>query len=493
MLLVIGQVVAQAVALTARAEEATELVYDDGRWEFCWYKKEAGLGGYMAVQFSPPYHASRIISVKYYIARSPAKFDVLILDSDRNLVLEKPASTKKTGWFTVDLSEEKIGVKGEFYVAMRWTVPESPCLGADETRPDARSFFVDDDMWRTYREVNLDANEKDKDGDFMIRAKVEATPVTLALGDVVVTPGLGEHIYVGDLVTATFTVENAGIVTASDVEVRVVDAPPEITDIQATAGHDLSPGESGTWQVSMRPSAGGRFDIFFSFFADGTKQVFDFGDESKITLYVELKPAFLILKRAVAQPSSDEPLYVGDTVTITYVLENAGQLPASDVEIRVVSSPQEIEIAEVTAAKDLQPGTNDEWQMKLKAREPGVYDVYVSFYVDGEKVIFEAEGQPLTIEQFKTTVRAAERPLLTAEEPPLTTYALVAVAVIVIALIAAFALSRRGRAAAPPPPTPPPAVTPPAPPEPREKFCVNCGSSMPMINRFCPKCGTQQA
>jgi hypothetical protein len=148
-----------------------ELAYDDGSAEEWWTFQP---GFFDAVRFSPPFELSRIIAVKYYIASSPTTFNVLILDSDRNSVYEKPAVPTSMGWFTVDLSNENIIVKGEFYAAMKWTIAEAPYLGADHANPDGRSFLLQSGgKWRTYREVYFALGYADIDGDFMIRVTVE--------------------------------------------------------------------------------------------------------------------------------------------------------------------------------------------------------------------------------------------------------------------------------------------------------------------------------
>lgn len=105
--------------------QPVELAYDDGVSERWWSKDERGVGDYDAVRFSPPVEFSHIVTVKYFIS-SPGTFNVLILDSDRSLIFEKPATPKIAGWFSVDVSNESIMVRGEFYAAMMWTVAKSP-------------------------------------------------------------------------------------------------------------------------------------------------------------------------------------------------------------------------------------------------------------------------------------------------------------------------------------------------------------------------------
>ena len=133
-----------------------------------------------------------------------------MLDANRRSVYDKPATpTKDREWFEVDLSKENIVVDGDFYAAMKWTIPEKPELGADETKPDGRSFFVDvDGTWQTYAEVNKEVTKSNKDGDFMIRARVAPT-VKLALQ---VEPNIAgitvdQVSYSADRLPATFTWE----------------------------------------------------------------------------------------------------------------------------------------------------------------------------------------------------------------------------------------------------------------------------------------------
>jgi hypothetical protein len=243
----------------------------------------------------------------------------------------------------------------------------------------------------------------------------------------------------------------------------------------------------------MRPEKEGEFKIRVGFFIDGVQQSFGGimkGDSLTITLSVEAKSAYLVLEQVKTAPNASEPFYVGDVGTITYVLTNGGQMRAGNVEVKVVSSAPEIEIVEVTAPKDLQPGATGEWQVKIKASKPGSHDVYVSFYINGQKQIFETEGQTGTIEQFHSTITASERPFLETYG----LYAAVGLVAIVVIVALVVAMRRRGRSAPPParlaPATsvPPPTVARP----PAGKFCEDCGSRMPAGSVFCPKCGARK-
>jgi hypothetical protein len=336
----------------------------------------------MAVRFSPPFEQSNIISVRYWIQQDPAKFNVLIMDSNRKPIYEKSATPTDTGWFAVNLSEEKILMQGDFYAAMQWTESKAPSLGTDYSDPDGRSFWVSKDgTWTAFKE---DPATEGKDADFMIR-------VTVA-------------------------------------------------------------------------------------------------------------PAFILnIKSVLTKPSSDESFYVGDIGTVTYTLENAGMATARNVGLRVVKSPAEVEIVEVTPPSDLKSGATHDWQVKLEASKPGSYEISISFYIDDEKQSFKVEGTDEIVDEFTTTIAASERPFL-------ETYGLYiggAVIAVVVILVAVLMMRRRsGRAAASAPvfpaapmPTPTPEAPSIAPPPTQPsagKFCINCGAPMPVTGKFCAKCGSQQ-
>jgi len=351
----------QPVALAA--EDEVEIAYDDGHAESTWSKKEAG--GFDAVRFSLPFRPAKLLAAKYYIEQKPAEFSFLFLGSDRNPAYERKVTPSETGWFTVDLSDAEIVVWEEFYVAMKWIVEEAPYLGADETGPDGRSFFVDG-KWSTYKEAHLAADNEDQDGDLMIR-------------------------------------------------------------------------------VTVAP-----------------------------TYWLDVK-----------DKQSKEPFYVGDIGSVTYVIQNTGTAVAENVELKVTSAPSSIQIVEVTPTRDLEPGSTGEWEVRLKANEPGEFEVGVSFYVNGEKLTFATDSG--TVDEFKIPITATQKTFLQL-------YLAGGVIVLLIAVIA-IVLTRRRRAAvaraaatAVTAPHAPPTVSPPS----AGKFCINCGSSMPQTSQFCPRCGARQ-
>lgn len=332
----------------------------------------------MAVRFSLPFDTGRVVAVKYYIDKDPAPFNVLILDSNKASLYEKPANPQSTAWFTYDSSNDNVLVQKEFYAAMKWTVGGSPSLGTDESSGHGRSFFVGaDGTWTTYHQVNQQVAKIDKDGDFMIRVSV-----------------------------------------------------------------------------------------------------------------VQYRPVILVLQGAAYSPSATEPFYVGDLATATYTFRNDGQAAGKNLEVKVATSPPEIQIVQVTAPKDIQAGSTTDLQVQFKATKPGTYDLYLSFYLDGVIQTLHMEGADQ--DRLHVTVIANERPFMETYGLYLIVGAIAAVVVVVLLLF-----MRRGRAQ-PPPPVPimpsaapfPPA--PYAPPPAAGAFCMSCGSPMPTRAPFCPRCGARQ-
>ena len=168
MVLMFVLVLQSSQLLALAAEETTELAYDDGTVDEGW---RARVGADMAVRFSPPFEQTSILALKYYIHSRPTSFSAVIFDSDRKVILEKPATATSAEWLTVDVSNEKVVVKGEFYAAMKTTVTNGTYLGTDYTNPHGRSFWVTTQgAWTAYKD---DPSDNGRDADFMIRAVVQ--------------------------------------------------------------------------------------------------------------------------------------------------------------------------------------------------------------------------------------------------------------------------------------------------------------------------------
>jgi len=157
---------------TVYAEEI-EIKYDDGSAENWWTLTQSGLGGFFAVRFTPPYSPCLLTKARCYTYARPATFLVRILDSNKNDLMPALSVTpSSTGWYDVDLTQHKITVEGDFYIALEQTVADKPRLGFDQNDPDGRSWYVTEKgEWVSMSK--LTGNWHIPDGDLMIRAAVQ--------------------------------------------------------------------------------------------------------------------------------------------------------------------------------------------------------------------------------------------------------------------------------------------------------------------------------
>lgn len=407
-----------------------ELAYDDGRPEIGWSKTEAGVGGYYAVRFSPPFNASRIVAAKYYIYDQPAAFNVLILDSERNPAYEKPATPKKTGWFTVDLSKEGVFVRGEFYGAMKWTAAEAPMLGADETKPDGRSFSVEDGAWIPYPEVkDVETRQaRGKDGDFMIRVTVEA-------------PKDSDRDGLYDFEEASLgtdpkdpDTDDDGLNDADEVNLHRTDPKVEDTD-----GDALCDGE----EVQEYRTDPLKADTDGDGISDGD-EVKDHGTDpsTRDTDDDGLDDGAEIAKGTDPKiPDSDgDGLNDGDEV---YKQKTDPLKPDTDSD-----------------------GLNDGDEIRIHGTNPLARDTDGDGMDDGDEI---AKG---------TNPKVSDRPI-----DRLGNYAFLIVAIIALTALAAWRLLLRRRKAR----------LLPTPPTLGKKYCIHCGAPIDEAARFCPNCGSAQS
>jgi hypothetical protein len=162
-----------ALSITLPAIEARELeiVYDDGVYEFT-YSWRATEGYMFAVLFTAPDTPFKLLEASFNIVGSAA-FRVRVFDSNRQLLpVQKTVHPTKDGWITVDLREFNIELKGDFYVALEYQVPELPKLRGDTTSPKGRSFYVTPSIWIAAEELARSTNDPTWNTNFAIRAKI---------------------------------------------------------------------------------------------------------------------------------------------------------------------------------------------------------------------------------------------------------------------------------------------------------------------------------
>lgn len=158
-----------------------EIRYDDGGFEAYFWWINPSYGYMIAVKFTPPEKPSKLLKALFYI-NNPSQFKVRVFDENRWSLLDASANPTRNGWYTVDLSDFNIIVKGDFYIALEYISGSSnPRLGGDTSRPDGRSYWVSPgDGWVPVKEIAETKGEQWWNVDFGIRAVVTPViPVTI--------------------------------------------------------------------------------------------------------------------------------------------------------------------------------------------------------------------------------------------------------------------------------------------------------------------------
>ncbi|MEM2902309.1 MAG: hypothetical protein QXO32_06225 [Candidatus Bathyarchaeia archaeon] len=83
-------------------------------------------------------------------------------------------------------------------------------------------------------------------------------------------------------------------------------------------------------------------------------------------------------------PAEGEHIYPGDTVKITYVIENSGDAPARNIIITVEAVPSGLEFAGANPPKDIPVAGRAEFTLEFQALTPGVYELTRQIIGDGE-------------------------------------------------------------------------------------------------------------
>jgi len=194
------------------------------------------------------------------------------------------------------------------------------------------------------------------------------------------------------------------------------------------------------------------------------------------TAQFKLQPSMDLVSKSIT-PGENEPIYPGDTVTITYELENTGKTTLRAVDVVLGTPlPQDVTLVEAASPKDLAPGATEEFTVKVKFDKEGTYNFTNQLYIN------EA-----LIEEFPVEALVSPAPFSWT----LIIVGIVGVAVVV--LIAVLLMRRRkpSRPAVPPmpyvPPQPSPVISQ------ATKYCTSCGSQISQEVRYCTKCGASQS
>ena len=120
-----------------------------------------------------------------------------------------------------------------------------------------------------------------------------------------------------------------------------------------------------------------------------------YGDNTLLSaLQFKLQPAVDIVSKTFS-PKEGEPVYVGDTVTATYELQNAGNTILKDVSFTLETPlPQNVSLEEATPPTDMQPGSTATFVLKMKFANEGTYSPTIQLIINEELI----EGGALEVQ-----------------------------------------------------------------------------------------------
>ena len=126
----------------------------------------------------------------------------------------------------------------------------------------------------------------------------------------------------------------------------------------------------------------------------------------KFTLYPPTPKIEVVSKIQV--PAEDEPLYLGNVLTIKVTLKNTGAL-AKEVSVvfEDVTPAEGLTVFETTPARDLKTGETAEWTIKVRADKPGRYSAVLRVYVAGEKVTEGPWDIPVSLPELELVEKEA--------------------------------------------------------------------------------------
>ena len=126
----------------------------------------------------------------------------------------------------------------------------------------------------------------------------------------------------------------------------------------------------------------------------------------KFTLYPPTPKIEVVSKIQV--PAEDEPLYLGNVLTIKVTLKNTGAL-AEEVSVvfEDVTPAEGLTVFETTPARDLKTGETAEWTIRVRADKPGRYSAVLRVYVAGEKVTEGPWDVPVSLPELELVEKEA--------------------------------------------------------------------------------------
>ena len=131
------------IAITTLVGCCYTLDYDDGTFED---SSSACIDMMLLNEFTAPYEA-KINSIEWWVDSGfgwEDLFELVILDSGRNIIWTHRVRATEPGWNRYKLEDRVLVNSGTFYVGARWLHPtcESVPIGWDLSDPDNKSWVV---------------------------------------------------------------------------------------------------------------------------------------------------------------------------------------------------------------------------------------------------------------------------------------------------------------------------------------------------------------
>jgi uncharacterized repeat protein (TIGR01451 family) len=393
----------------------------------------------------------------------------------------KDLDTSKRPPVSIDVSNSFVTTDKKIYLFILLENIKGPIqITIKAFKPDGTIFVEEKSKWYTenynwiafYVWINVSviksflgewAAEAYLNGELASTLKFTLFPASgIKIIDKSTSPPEGEPFYVGDVLIINFVLKNEGAATAKNVVIKFEDITPSegLVLIEASPPKDLAPEKVDEWIIKLKAEQAGLYTAVAKLYESETKIA-----EGEWEINVSL-PELQLIEEKVSP--SEGVFYVGDVATFNYIIKNNGESVVKEVKV-YFELPPGLKLISASPAKDLAPGELGEWIIKIKAEKPGDYKGKIILSVMNVKI---SEGE--------LTVKASPKSSFSIGTSTIAIIALIiaiAAAVIFIRKRKAASLKALGEAHAP---------------QIGKKFCVSCGTEIPIDAKYCEKCGATQ-
>lgn len=236
---ILTQLVGIDASAQAQTGQSVELAYDDGDVDGQMVYSDFGVSGegpIFAVLFSPPYKTSQVTEALFYIAKSPAPFEIHIMNETWKAIFQEEVTPDAhTGWHRFDISAKDVIVSGDFVVGIKFLTPDTNVFGFDMSDPDGRSYIIHPDGNREKLKGGLFFDEMD----FMIRAVVKIAKIktSLTMSPSGTSVAIGEEVAISGSLSPAMGGKAVHILTSSTDGITFTRAAEVATDAD---GHYVS-------------------------------------------------------------------------------------------------------------------------------------------------------------------------------------------------------------------------------------------------------------